>query len=106
MSGEKLITATILSGCFAASSIVREAASKLQTPLFLTSAKQDDEIADAAALLKASPARFKTQYVPTTGGKHGSATLLLDRNPTGAEDNWRAVFQFLGRLPTPPPGNR
>jgi alpha-beta hydrolase superfamily lysophospholipase len=77
---------------------VRRAASQLSAPLFVTSAKDDGEIAAARAILEAAPARAKVQFVPRIGGVHGSATLRSDRNPRGADENWDAVKLFLGNL--------
>jgi dienelactone hydrolase len=77
---------------------VRRAAAQLTTPIFVTSAKDDSEIAAARTILDAAPASVKTQFVPRIGGVHGSATLRPDRNPRGAEENWDAVKAFLANL--------
>ena len=77
---------------------VRTAASKVLVPVFVTQAADRDEIAIAKEILTRVPATDKTQFVPTKGGVHGSATLMLDKNPRGAEENWQAVLRFLSRF--------
>jgi len=76
--------------------LVEEAAKKLQMPVFIDSAKDDQEIAIAHTLAAASKA---TQFVPKLAGLHGSSTLRQDRNPKGAAENWEAVISFLSQLP-------
>jgi dienelactone hydrolase len=77
---------------------VRRAAALLTVPIFVTSAKNDGEIAAARTILDAAPASAKTQFVPRVAGVHGSSTLRADRNPQGAEENWGAVKTFLAKL--------
>lgn len=79
-------------------SMIRSAAAKVTVPFYVTSSKDASEIAAAKAILAASPSTLKVQYVPTTGGIHGSSTLIASRDPQGAEDNWRAILAFLGQL--------
>ena len=78
--------------------MIRAAAAKITVPFFVTSSKDAEEIAAAKAILAASPSTLKVQYVPITGGVHGSSTLIASRDPEGAEDNWRAVLGFLHQL--------
>jgi hypothetical protein len=78
--------------------LVRNAASKITVPFFVTSSKDPEEVAAAKAILAASPSTLKVQYVPITGGIHGASTLIPSRDPAGAEDNWKAILGFLGRL--------
>jgi len=77
---------------------VRNAAAKLTMPIFVTSAKDPDEIAAARAILAVAPSRDKVQLIPLVAGVHGSSTLRADRNPRGAEENWQAVREFLARF--------
>jgi dienelactone hydrolase len=77
---------------------VRDAAAQLTMPIFVTSAKDSEEIAQAASILAAAPSRDKVQFVPRLDGVHGSSTLRPDRNPKGAAENWLAVRAFLARL--------
>jgi dienelactone hydrolase len=77
---------------------VRAAAARVTVPLYVTSAADPDEEADAAALLAASPAAVKRQ-ARARDGVHGSATLRPDANPAGAAANFAAVAAFLGALP-------
>jgi alpha-beta hydrolase superfamily lysophospholipase len=77
---------------------VRTAAAQLSIPMFVTSAKESGEVAQAKAILGAAPARQKVQFVPRIAGVHGSSTLRSDRNPKGADENWDAVKAFLAPL--------
>ena len=74
---------------------VHEAAAKLTVPLFVTSAKDQEEIAGAKSILAVARAKQKTQFVPHVAGVHGSSTLRDEKNPAGASENWRAVEEFL-----------
>jgi dienelactone hydrolase len=78
--------------------MVKAAAAKVSVPVFVTSAKDDKEIADARAIESAVPAANKTQFVPQKGGVHGSSTLIPARNAAGAGENWDAVLAFLRRV--------
>jgi len=73
---------------------VRTAAGMLTIPIFADSAADSDEVTQARTILDASPSQRKTRYVPYHG-IHGSSTLLADRDPLGAAENWRAVSAFL-----------
>ncbi|BBB08514.1 alpha/beta hydrolase [Sphingopyxis sp. EG6] len=73
---------------------VAEAAGRVQVPTFITSASDPAEVGAGKAILTASPATAKQQYVPAKG-VHGSSTLIPSRNPTGAAANWDAVLVFL-----------
>lgn len=75
--------------------IVRRAAAKVTVPVFITSAGDSKEVAAARAILNAVASPRKTQFVPASGGAHGSSTLIAARNPRGAEENWRAALAFL-----------
>jgi dienelactone hydrolase len=77
---------------------VRTAAAQLSIPIFVTSATDGGEVAQAKAILDAAPARQKVQFVPRVAGIHGSSTLRSDRNPRGADENWEAVKAFLAPL--------
>lgn len=77
---------------------VRTAAAKVAAPIFVTSASDPAEVEAARAILAASPARVKVQFVPRAG-VHGSSTLIPARNPAGSEENWRAATAFLDKLP-------
>ena len=75
---------------------VKDAAAKVAAPVFITSASDGGEIAEAKAILAASPATLKVQHVPASG-LHGSSTLRVDANAAGAEKNWAAVEGFLAK---------
>jgi dienelactone hydrolase len=77
--------------------MVEAAAAKVTVPVFVTSANTLDEEVEAKAILSATPATDRQQYVPRTG-VHGSSTLNATKNPGGADENWTAVLAFLKRV--------
>jgi alpha-beta hydrolase superfamily lysophospholipase len=79
------------------SGAVTHAAASVQVPIYITSASDPDEIQTGRAILAASPARVKVQFVPKFG-VHGSSTLIEARNPKGAAENWKYVLAFLSAL--------
>jgi dienelactone hydrolase len=82
------------------SGAVARAAARVQVPIYVTSSSDADEIRAGRAILSASPARVKSQFVPKFG-VHGSSTLIEARNPKGAAENWDHVLAFLSALPKP-----
>jgi dienelactone hydrolase len=76
---------------------IRTAAAKVSAPVFVTSSADPQEIAEAKAILQASPSKVKEQFVPKVG-VHGSSILRKDRDPKGAPAAWGAVTAFLARL--------
>jgi len=82
------------------SGAVARAAAGVRVPIYVSSAPEADEVRAARAILAASPARVKTQYVPRFG-VHGASTLIEARDPKGAADNWAHVLAFLNALPAP-----
>lgn len=77
---------------------VATAAPHVKCPVFIDSAKNPEEIASANAILERLGSTNKTQFQPGVDGVHGSSTLRADRNPKGADENWKAVAQFLAQL--------
>jgi alpha-beta hydrolase superfamily lysophospholipase len=77
---------------------VARAAAKVRVPIYVTSAPDAGEVSDAKAILAASPARSKIQYVPQFG-VHGSSTLIESQDPKGAAENWKHALAFLNALP-------
>lgn len=77
---------------------VTHAAARLRVPVYVTSAKDPEEIETARAILAAVPGPRKLQYVPDAGGTHGSSTLIKDKNPAGYDANWSAVEAFLRQV--------
>ena len=75
---------------------VRAEAARVTCPVFVTSASDPAEIAEASRLLDATRGSPRQQYRPATG-LHGSQTLRPDRNPRGAAAGWAAVDAFLAR---------
>ena len=75
---------------------VHQAAAKLRMPLYVTAASEAGEVAAARSILAVSPSRAKQQFAPRHG-VHGSSTLLVNRDPQGAAENWQAVESFLGQ---------
>lgn len=83
------------------SGAVARASTQVRVPIYVTSSSAADEVRAARAILFASPARMKTQFIPRFG-VHGSSTLIEARNPKGAAENWDHVLAFLAALPKPP----
>lgn len=77
--------------------LVKTAAAKVEIPVFVTSASDPEEIAEARAIAAAVPGGRAEQYVPATG-VHGSSTLIAAKDPKGAEANWAAVMAFLKKV--------
>ena len=75
--------------------LVRDAAAKLDVPVYITSAKDAGEIAVARMIAQAVPGGRATQFVPQIGGVHGSSTLIDARDAKGSAENWAAVERFL-----------
>jgi alpha-beta hydrolase superfamily lysophospholipase len=78
--------------------MVKTAAAEVQVPVFVTSAKDPEEIAAARAIAGAVHVAGTTLFVPQQGGVHGSSTLIAARDSAGAEENWAAVRAFLRRV--------
>lgn len=77
--------------------MVEHVAAKVSVPVFVTSAATIGETSEARPIIAATKSVDRQQYVPQTG-VHGSSTLNANRNPGGAEENWRAVLGFLKRI--------
>jgi dienelactone hydrolase len=77
---------------------VHAAARQVRVPVFIDTAADKDEIAAGRSILVAVAAKHKVQYAPRAG-VHGASTLRADKNPSGYDDNWRALIAFLGSLP-------
>ena len=79
------------------SNAVHGAAQKIVVPVFIDQASDKDEIDQSRSILKDVKSSDKRQFTPQKG-VHGSATLRVDRNPKGAEENWNAVLLFLAQF--------
>jgi len=77
---------------------VARAAGQVHAPIYVTSSSEADEVSEAKAILAASPARSKTQYVPQFG-VHGASTLMEAQDPKGVAENWKHALAFLNALP-------
>ena len=76
--------------------LVHDAAAKVKIPVFITSAKDQEEEEAAKSIFDATASKKESVlYKPVAGGVHGSSTLRADRNPEGADQNWAAVLAFL-----------
>ena len=77
-------------------SLVHDAATKINIPVFITSAKDNEEEESAHSIFDVNAdQKNSVLFVPKTAGVHGSSTLREDRNPRGAAENWSAVLAFL-----------
>jgi dienelactone hydrolase len=81
-----------------AKDMVQSAAARDKLPIYVTSAKDKEEIDSATKIVSASPSTIKVQFIPQIAGVHGSSTLLTARNPKGAAENWQAVLAFLSKI--------
>jgi len=79
---------------------VQAAAAKLKIPVYVTQAKDREEIEAARAILASVGGGDTMQYLPKVAGIHGSSTLREDADPHGAAENWQAVLSFLQRFKT------
>jgi dienelactone hydrolase len=76
--------------------MIAAAAAKVRVPVFIASTKT--ETGDADPIMAALPKTAgNARFVPDHG-VHGSSTLIVNRNPDGAEANWRPVLEFLNRV--------
>lgn len=80
---------------------VRDAAHKVEVPVYIDQASSADEVAQSAAILQAMKSADKQQLVSRSRSTHGSATLRADANASGAEAHWKAVLKFLTRFNPP-----
>ena len=78
--------------------LVKKAAAQDNLPIFVTQARDKEEIAHAKEIISASPSAFKVQFIPSVAGVHGSSTLRADRNAKGMAENWQAVTAFLNKV--------
>ena len=76
---------------------VRDAAAKLEIPLFVTSAPSQQEVDAAQSVLSPAKNDINQQYVPEAG-VHGASTLIEAKNPKGAAANRAAVMAFLKQV--------
>ena len=77
---------------------VRDAARKVDVPVYIDQASSADEVTQSAAILQATRSADKQQIVSRAKSAHGSSTLRSDTNPGGAEAHWKAVLEFLERF--------
>ena len=77
---------------------VMASAHRLRVPLFATSSRAPEEMADARSIVASAPAAIKVLFVPTTGGVHGASSLTAELNPDGAAGVWTALDGFLDRV--------
>ncbi len=78
--------------------LVQTAAAKVTVPVFITQARDREEIVGARTIFTAVAAVEKTQFIPEKSGVHGSSSLRDDANQSGAGEYWTAVSAFLARF--------
>ncbi len=76
---------------------VHRAARRLHIPIFIDSAADKNEEDAARSIFAVIPSKAKVLFVPHNG-THGASTLRADKDPSGYDENWRAVVRFLRRL--------
>ena len=79
---------------FSDSSAIRKAASGIEAPTFITSAR--NETGQWKAIFDAIPNADKQGFVPPVAGRHGSSALKRSQGKN-AEPYWKAVEAFLTR---------
>ncbi len=79
---------------FADKMAVQEAASYIDTPTFITSAREETD--EWVQIFEAIPTGDKQGFVPPVAGRHGSSALKKLQGEQ-AEPYWRAVRAFLTR---------
>ena len=72
-------------------SFIRDAAKAIKTPVFITSAKNEEK--KWRAIYAAIPSAKKAKFVPKTRGNHGSRALWAEFKDS--PDYWKAVEGFL-----------
>jgi len=77
--------------------MVGRAASSLAVPAYITSSSDPAEIAKAKAIAARVPKGRAEQYVPVAG-VHGSSTLIVAKDPKGADANWASALAFLKKV--------
>ena len=80
---------------------VRDAARKVDVPVYIDQAQDPEEIAESAGILKSLKSVEKQQLQSPAKSTHGTSTLRADTNPAGAEAHWTAVLAFLKRFRPP-----
>jgi alpha-beta hydrolase superfamily lysophospholipase len=81
---------------FSGKHMIRDAAAKVDIPVFVTSAKDYEEEEAARSILDfVADTKDKVQFLPRIAGVHGASTLRDDRDPQGVAENWSAVMTFL-----------
>ena len=78
--------------------LVQTAAAKVTVPVFITQARDREEIVGGRTIFTAVAAVEKTQFIPEKSGVHGSSSLRDDANQSGAGEYWTAVSAFLARF--------
>jgi dienelactone hydrolase len=77
---------------------VRDAARKVEVPVYIDQASGSDEVGQSAQILQAVKSADKQQLLSKSNSTHGSSTLRVDANPAGAETHWMGVLTFLKRF--------
>jgi dienelactone hydrolase len=70
---------------------IKDAAKKIQSPVFMTSAKDEKDL--WSAIFAAVSSKEKVSYIPATQGNHGSRALW--KQYQDSEGYWKAVKDFL-----------
>jgi dienelactone hydrolase len=76
---------------------VRDAASRVRCPVFVTSENEAGAIEEAGRIIEAVPAAIRVTFRPRHATE-GATMLRRDINPRGGAENWAAVMEFLGLL--------
>jgi dienelactone hydrolase len=77
---------------------VREAASRIDVPVYIDQASSAEEVKQSAAILRALHSADKQQLRSSAASTHGSSTLRADTNTSGAQAHWAPLLAFLARF--------
>ena len=79
---------------------VAKAAAQVGVPVYIDQASQgdSDEVAHAAAVLRAVKSKDKQQTRLKAPSTHGASMLRADANAAGAEAHWQPLLKFLSRF--------
>jgi dienelactone hydrolase len=73
---------------------LKDSIAGLAVPVFVTSSK--DEAPGVSTLISDIRSKVKTQFVPTSNGKHGSSCLWKDA--PGYQEYWFAIMMFMKQV--------
>ncbi|SEJ97094.1 Serine aminopeptidase, S33 [Sphingobium sp. AP50] len=74
------------------------AAKAVTVPVYISQSSETEEILQSKSIFDALASKQKILFVARNGSVHGASTLRSDRNPSGADENWKSMNKFLTTL--------